>query len=186
MWEACETISSSWGYCRGDLDLKTTQQIIKSLVTCVGNNGNLLLNVGPTPRGRIQPEFTERLSQVGEWLQTYGESIYGASSCEYKVMRQNCPILQPGFTRKGNHVYVHFFDKYPPFNVILKDMGGKVKYVEFVSDQTEIEFEEIELEGVNLGARSLHHILLKMPAIQPDPYNTVVRIVMKESAIQKE
>ena len=43
-----------------------------------GTGANLLLNVGPRhPDGTIGPEFTQRLQEVGKWLATYGESVYG-------------------------------------------------------------------------------------------------------------
>jgi alpha-L-fucosidase len=37
------------------------------------------LNVGPQPDGAIGPEFTQRLLEVGKWLATYGDSVYGTS-----------------------------------------------------------------------------------------------------------
>ena len=47
------------------------------LVNAVGGDGNLLLNVGPMPDGRIEPRQVERLKEIGQWLAKYGESIYG-------------------------------------------------------------------------------------------------------------
>ena len=38
--------------------------------------GNLLLGVGPTPEGIIQPEVVERLSDIGKWLKINGKAIY--------------------------------------------------------------------------------------------------------------
>jgi len=43
---------------------------------CDGD-GNLLLDVGPMPDGRIEPRQVEVLNQIGAWLARYGESIYG-------------------------------------------------------------------------------------------------------------
>ena len=37
----------------------------------------MLLNVGPRPDGTIGTEFSRRLLDVGKWLETYGESVYG-------------------------------------------------------------------------------------------------------------
>lgn len=39
--------------------------------------GNVLMNVGPTADGRIDPIFQERLEQMGDWLRVNGEGIYG-------------------------------------------------------------------------------------------------------------
>ena len=38
--------------------------------------GCLLLGVGPTPEGLIQPEVVESLHGTGEWLRANGEAIY--------------------------------------------------------------------------------------------------------------
>ncbi len=61
---------------------------------------NFLLNVGPMPNGKIQPEHVELLRQVGEWTKQYGETVYGTrggplSAREWGVM-----------TQKGNKIYV--------------------------------------------------------------------------------
>ena len=32
---------------------------------------------GPMPTGRIQPEFVQRLGEVGKWMEKNGESVYG-------------------------------------------------------------------------------------------------------------
>lgn len=38
--------------------------------------GNLLVNVGPSKSGVIEPIFAERLRDMGKWLRTNGEAIY--------------------------------------------------------------------------------------------------------------
>lgn len=42
----------------------------------VSTGGNVLVNVGPTQNGLIQPIFVERLLQMGNWLKINGEAIY--------------------------------------------------------------------------------------------------------------
>lgn len=42
----------------------------------VSTGGNVLVNVGPTQNGLIQPIFVERLLQMGSWLKINGEAIY--------------------------------------------------------------------------------------------------------------
>ena len=42
------------------------------------------MNVGPTKEGAILPIFEERLTQIGGWLQTNGEAIYGSRPWIYQ------------------------------------------------------------------------------------------------------
>ncbi|MHB9035586.1 MAG: alpha-L-fucosidase [Armatimonadota bacterium] len=175
MWEACETIGASWGYYRGDRDIKSTTRLISDLVTCVSNNGNLLLNVGPTPRGRIQPEFVQRLQQIGAWFDTYGESIYGAGSAKLPAFNADCPERHFVFTQRDMDLYLHFFDRYPPFDIVIPGLSsGDIDYIEFVSDRSEVTFEEAMIDG-------LPNVRLHLPIIDPDPHDTVIRFVLRDS-----
>ncbi|CAG7817979.1 unnamed protein product, partial [Allacma fusca] len=67
-WENCMTVDrNSWGYRRNAQieDYRTPQQLIDSLVETVSCGGNLLLNIGPTKEGTIDPLQEERLLQIG-------------------------------------------------------------------------------------------------------------------------
>ena len=59
------------------MNTRADEQIIGALVRAAGRGANLLLNVGPRPDGSIDHEATQRLLEVGAWLKTYGESVYG-------------------------------------------------------------------------------------------------------------
>ncbi|WP_405398811.1 alpha-L-fucosidase [Maribacter sp. Asnod2-G09] len=56
---------------------KSTNRLIDFLVDVVSKNGAVLLNITPTAQGKIPTEVEERLLQMGEWLTTNGEAIYG-------------------------------------------------------------------------------------------------------------
>jgi len=75
--ETCLTINHSWGYNAGDTNYKSAEQLIHALVGAAGRGANLLLNVGPRPDGAIEPDAAQRLQEVGKWLATHGESVYG-------------------------------------------------------------------------------------------------------------
>jgi alpha-L-fucosidase len=76
-WESGYTIQAhSWGYDRTNDPFLSVDKIIHMLVLTVSRNGNLLLNVGPTADGRLDPLFEERLLDIGAWLDVNGEAIY--------------------------------------------------------------------------------------------------------------
>jgi alpha-L-fucosidase len=64
--ETCETINNSWGFNINDTGYKSTRELIRYLVRAAGSNANFLLNVGPMPNGKIQPEFVARLREIGQ------------------------------------------------------------------------------------------------------------------------
>jgi len=102
--ETCDTINGAWGYTREDHNFKSSTVLIRYLVNAARMNANLLLNVGPMPTGKIQPEAVERLKQVGTWLSKYGESIYGT---------RGGPITPRSWgvtTHKGDRIFVHLLD----------------------------------------------------------------------------
>lgn len=81
------------------------QQCIKTLVGCVGGDGNLLLNAGPMPDGGIEQRQQERFREIGQWLRKYGGSIY--------KMRGD-PIMPTAdyvCTHHDKTVYLHIFNR---------------------------------------------------------------------------
>ena len=102
--EMCETMNGAWGFNLTDTRYKSTADLVRLLVKAAGYDANLLLNVGPMPDGRIQPEFEGRLREIGEWLAKHGESIYGTRGGP--VPPRNWGVT----TRKGDRVFVHVLD----------------------------------------------------------------------------
>lgn len=102
--ETCETINNSWGFNITDTTYKTTTQLVDYLVKAAGYGANFLLNIGPMPNGEIQPEFKERLSFMGKWLHTYGESVYNTKGGYIHPQSWGC------ITQKGDTMFVHVLD----------------------------------------------------------------------------
>jgi alpha-L-fucosidase len=117
--ETSLTMNRSWGFNITDRNFKSVTDLVGYLVRAAGNDANLLLNIGPRPDGTIQPEAVERLQQIGAWLQTHGESIYGT--------RRGPVPPQPwgATTMKGDAVYVHVLDATAQ-SVTVASTGGKV------------------------------------------------------------
>jgi len=115
--ETCDTINGAWGYNSSDKRFKSSTQLIQYLVKAAGNNANFLLNVGPMPDGKIQPEFVERLHAMGEWLRKNGESVYETRGGPVK------PRPWGVTTQKAGKIYVHVFD-WPDELLALPKLAG--------------------------------------------------------------
>ncbi len=102
-WETCMTIGSIWAWGGPTDHVKPYESLLRALIRCAVNGGNLLLNVGPMPTGEIDPRNVERLKQMGEWTGRFGDSIYGTRGGPY-ILR-----WWGGSTYKGNKVYLHLF-----------------------------------------------------------------------------
>ena len=74
-WESCITLADHWGYHYDDC-YKSVHQVIHLLVDVVAKGGNLALNVGPMPDGRLPYPAVKRLEALGDWLRKNGEAIY--------------------------------------------------------------------------------------------------------------
>jgi len=152
--ETCDTINGAWGYNSTDQRFKSPTQLIQYLVKAAGNNANFLLNVGPMPNGKIQPEFTERLHAMGEWLRANGESIYGTRGGPVK------PRPWGVTTQKGGKIYVHVFDWSDELLALPK--LPSVRKAALLSNG-----KAVEVRQVDVGT------LLRLPAGR-DPVDTII------------
>jgi alpha-L-fucosidase len=155
-WETCMTLGTQWSWKPRDT-IKTFEQCLRILIGCVTGDGNLLLNVGPMPTGEIEPRQVEVLRQIGGWLRTYGESVYGTRGGPFRNGAWG------GATRKGNSVYLHVqkWDgdrlRLPPLKERILNAraltGGTVRYEQTATETT-----------------------IRMPVREQDPVNTVVKL----------
>ncbi len=148
--ETCQTMNGIWGYRITDQNYKSTKELIHYLVNTAGKNANLLLNIGPEPSGVLPATALKRLKEMGEWMKTYGETIYGTRGGD--IAPRDWGVT----TRKGNRLFVHILD--------LKDKGlflpltTKVKKAVRFSDGSPITFKQ-DKDGV----------LLKLPEVPTCP-----------------
>ena len=117
-WESCITICEQWAWKPND-KLKSLKECLQTLILCAGGDGNLLLNVGPMPDGRIEPRQADRLKEIGAWFVKYGKSIYGTRGGPFK------PGAWGASTYRGNAVFVHVFE-WPEGGLALPPIGKNI------------------------------------------------------------
>ncbi len=126
------------------LDYKTPADLIGDLVDVVSKNGALLLNIGPRADGSIPDEDRRILLEIGKWLETNGESVYGTRP--WKVYGEGPTGVVEGtfnddkrkpftnrdlrFTCKGSSaIYATVLAK-PGRELLIRSLGSDLKLLE--------------------------------------------------------
>ncbi len=159
--EVCETINGSWGFNLKDNKNKTKKTLVQYLVRAAGYGSNLLLNVGPMPNGKIQPEHIASLKEIGNWLKTNGETIYGTRE----------GIIAPSedmvSTQKGKKLYLHLLaDNKNTF--FVPNFEAPIKSVVLYKNKKNIAYKMDE-----------YGLLVKLLEKDLDAIDTIVEITLK-------
>ena len=159
--ETAETMNNSWGFNITDHHYKSTADLIRYVVRAAGRNANFLLNVGPMPNGEIQPEFVERLTEMGKWTKQYGQSVYGT---------RGGPVPAGPWgvtTERGSTVYVHVLDWNQPL-LALAGIPRGVRSAKLLRDGT-----TVEVSVVKGG------LVLKLPEAQAEEVDRVIELELE-------
>lgn len=110
--ESCQHLGRQWAWSPQD-HVPSLKWILDRLVINASRNSNVLMNLGPSPEGVLDPNQAERLRQAGAWLSAHSEAFYGT---------RGGPVFNkdkdPAFVtmQKDNRIYVH---------VLHADQAGK-------------------------------------------------------------
>lgn len=168
LWEECQGMGRSFGYNRneGPTDYRTTQQLLHLLINCVSNGGNLLLNIGPDADGTIPQVMQDRLLEMGAWLKTNGESIYGCGAG---------PLRNPPWgrtTAKPGRLYLHLYT-WPQGQIELRGLKNAVKRAWPLGDPERKALEITRGDGL---------LRIALPAEPPDKRVSVVALEIEGQA----
>lgn len=177
LWEACQTINGSWGYHRDNQDHKTPELLIRMLVDGVSKGGNLLLNVGPTGRGDLDPVAQQTLAGIADWTAHHERSFRGAGPAPF------APPPDARYTLRDDRLYLHLF-AWPMNHVHLPGLAGRIAYAQLLHDASEIRLSEPGAHDPHqhmapdapVGAVTLH-----LPARRPDVAVPVIELFLTEA-----
>jgi alpha-L-fucosidase len=159
---------NGWGYNRYETEFHSAPQLIRQLIEIVSKGGNLLLNIGPRPDGRIQPEFAARLREIGAWLKTNGEAVYGTTASVFERL--------PFFGRctvKGPTLYVHVMGW--PADKTIRLPGLKTE----VTKASLLTVPDRPLAVKRAG----RDVVVTLPERETDPAATVVVVELKGAPV---
>ncbi|MBC7851316.1 MAG: alpha-L-fucosidase [Chitinophagaceae bacterium] len=156
--ETCETINDSWGFNITDRNHKSTKALVHYLVKASGFGANFLLNIGPMPNGQIQPEFVERLGDVGNWLKLNGETIYGTKPGFAK------PATWGAITEKGNKVYLHVLNN--PEDKLFIRFPYQIKSMKMFASKSAVKF-QVLTDG---------YLVVNLKDVKRDELDTILEV----------
>jgi alpha-L-fucosidase len=164
-WETCMTICRQWAWKPKD-KLKSKQQCIQTLLHTVGGDGNLLLNVGPMPDGRIEPRQVERLKEMGAWLKKYGDGVYGTRGGPFK------PGKWGASTCKGEKIYLYVMNWPDKGPLKLPAIGQKITDSKTLSG------------GIATVKQSKDSIAIDLSVSERDEIATIIELTLDGKAFQ--
>jgi alpha-L-fucosidase len=105
-WEKnlCICSGRSWGWIPDD-PVMLFDAAIRMMVNVFIRDGNVLLNVGPDKDGVIPEAAAERLKEIGEWMEQFGESVYSTRGGPFQPLDHVY-----GSTYAENRIYLHILD----------------------------------------------------------------------------
>ena len=180
-------MNTSFGYNQNDHNWVDAKEIVFRLVDIVSKGGNYLLNVGPTSEGLIPQPSIDRLMEVGAWMETNGEAIYGTSP--WKVFREGprfekaakAPAKSAGspvdirFTAKGNSLYAICL-AWPEKDVVVRALGRKG-----AANETIVAVRMLGSKEAITWRQTDDGLVLSVPREKPCRYAFVYRIDFKEN-----
>jgi len=177
LWEACQTINGSWGYDRDNHNHKSADLFVRMLVDGVAKGGNMLLNVGPTGRGDLDPVAQQTLAEIGRWSHHHERSFRGAGPAPFQ------PPQDARYTLRGDRLYLHLF-AWPMKHVHLSGLAGKVAYAQLLHDASEIAISEPSADDEHTSLTPdapVDAITLTLPTRRPDVAVPVIELFLTEA-----
>jgi alpha-L-fucosidase len=154
----CETMNGSWGFNLADTNYKSGKQLLQTLIKASGYGANFLLNTGPMPNGKIQPENVDTLMIVGKWLDKYGETIYGTRKGPVR------PADWGASTQKDGKVWLHILSC-PGEVLFIGELPKKIKSARYYDDHSKVNYTETR-----------YGVILNIPNEKKKPVDTIIEV----------
>lgn len=136
MTEACNSVDlASWGYRTNPL-FHSIRYLTHSIDKVMALGGSYLINIGPSPKGKITEEYARRIEAIGRWYNKLSGVLEGhvPDEYDYGVAVDKCIA-----NKKDGKTYFHFFDGLVTDSVIMKNDKGLPKRATLLNTGCELE-----------------------------------------------
>jgi alpha-L-fucosidase len=182
-WQNDTSVSkNSWGYVENQ-EYKTAKDLIGDLVDVVSKNGALLLNIGPLPDGTIPKPEQELLLEIGRWLDTNGEAIYGTRP--WKVYGEGPTEVPEGYFMDTHRAAftsqdIRFTQKNNALYAICLGLPDSTVTIEALKNLRATEINSVHMLGVDQPLEwslSDQGMTINPPALKPCDHAVVFKLV---------
>lgn len=159
-WEAIPTTNESYGYSIDDNSHKEPGALIQLIAKSAARGGNMLMNIGPMPDGRIDPRDLAILKGIGNWFAVNGKSIYGTERTPLAVQAWG------ESTVKGSKLFLHVFDWPKDGKLVVGGLHSEITKAYLL----------VDAEQGQLSTQRLNYYdwEITVPSQPADPSDTVV------------
>jgi len=160
-WEGIDVTQVGWGYSKLDNKWKTSEYILKTLISMIARGGTFMMNVGPDSHGRIAAPAAGALRKAGEWVHRYPEVIYGAEASPWgKALPWGDAVVN------GGKLYLTVFD-WPSDGILwLPGLRNEIRNVRLYGGK-KVKF-----------SRDGEWTRLELPASAPEKVASVIEITV--------
>jgi alpha-L-fucosidase len=164
-FESPDSVGSFYGYkCHGDYSYHTPKELIHRMVLTICSGGNYLLNNGPKPTGRLDPEAVRLYGIIGEWTKLNRESLISTRANPFD---ERPPWGHISVSRSGDLLYLHILDWPESGRLELQGLYFKVSSATFLADDTPANFNQT---GETLS--------LSLPSQPVCEHDTVIKLIL--------
>ncbi|MDN5202113.1 alpha-L-fucosidase [Fulvivirgaceae bacterium BMA10] len=190
-WMTDATVSmSSWCYTE-NLQVKPAEDVLHMLIDITSKNGVLLLNISPKADGTIPEDQKEVLLKIGDWLEKYGEAIYGTEA--WYTFGEG-PTKEPTGHFNNNQAFhklkyserdIRYTTKdYTIYAIVMgtPETGEELILESFAKDRLldPVRIEEISILGIDTKINWEMHekgLKLTIPTLTEERMATVIKII---------
>ncbi|MBI9016213.1 MAG: alpha-L-fucosidase [Phycisphaerae bacterium] len=162
-WAMWRGFGNSYGYNRNEHpgNILSDLDVIKMIIDCVSDNGNIEFNVGPKADGTFADFEMQKLKVMGQWLSINGQAIYNTQKSSIPTPANGRYTINP----KTKTLYFHIYDYPEDQELTLNEIPYVITWAKFLSNIEPLKIKQKE-----------NTVTIAIPQTSPDKYIPVIAL----------